>query len=239
MTLSELIKTLDNIELRENGKRDIKSYVLRNNVLDEKDKKVLEKYGEKYLLSFKNEEVNFSEYFLNHNPVVFEIGFGMGDTTLDIATTKPDINFVGLEVYLKGVIKLLSLVGENNLENIKILRFDAKTVLLNMTQDESVDGFHIFFPDPWPKKKHHKRRLLNSEFLSLLAKKLKKGGYIYFVTDWAEYATFVKEETNNVSLLKEISSGYSKIKEWRKETKFEKKGLEKNHSIFELWLEKQ
>ena len=137
---------------RDDRKRDIKSYVLRSNTLDEKDKEILEKYGEKHLLFFDDvEKIDSSSVFSNSNPLVMEIGFGMGDSTLKIA----------MNVYLDGVIKLLKNTAEYDVKNLKIMRFNAVDVLTCKVSDDSVDGFHIFFPDPWMKKRHHKRRLMN------------------------------------------------------------------------------
>ena len=176
------------IELRQGKERTIKSYVLRSNVLDEKGEKTIEE-SSRYLTYYEEGcTLNSSTLFANDKPFIIEIGFGMGTATVEIAKNRSDANFLGLEVYLDGVVKILKRIKEMDLSNLKVMRFNAVDVLNNLVEDESIDGFHIFFPDPWMKKKHHKRRLMQPSFINLLVSKLKKGGYIYFVTDWVEYA---------------------------------------------------
>lgn len=162
----------------------------------------------------------------------------MGDTTAKMALIKGENNYLGLEVYLQGFIKLLKNLGDNNIDNVRIMRFNAVDVLNNMIEDGSVDGFHIFFPDPWPKKKHHKRRLMNPEFLHLLATKLKKGGYIYMVTDWEEYAEEVLELEKGEPLLNNPFYSFAPPVTWRPVTKFEQKGMDKEYTINEIWFER-
>lgn len=225
---------------RDDRKRDIKSYVLRSNTLDEKDKEILEKYGEKHLLFFDDvEKIDSSSVFSNSNPLVMEIGFGMGDSTLKIAMMNENVNYIALDVYLDGVIKLLKNTAEHDVRNLRIMRFNAVDVLTCKVSDDSVDGFHIFFPDPWMKKRHHKRRLMNPSFINLLARKLKKGGYIYFVSDWEEYADEVLDLMSRNESLVNPYTGFAPPVKWRPSTKFEKKGLEKDHVIKEIWFEKR
>ncbi len=238
MDSKELFEKLSKIEIREGKERQIKSYVLRNNILDEKDMAIVEKYFPSKGLFFEDKTLISSEVFSNDNPLVVEIGFGMGDTTLQMALIKPENNYLGLEVYLKGFVKLLSNLGENKIDNVRIMRFNAVDVLEHMISDGSVSGFHIFFPDPWPKKKHHKRRLMNASFLHLLATKLKHGGYIYMVTDWEEYANEVLEIAKAEHLLYNHFYDYAPPVAWRPITKFEQKGMDKEYPINEIWLEK-
>lgn len=235
----ELFERLGKIEVREGKERQIKSYVLRNNVLDDKDKEIVTKYFPSNGLFFENEPMDYKKVFGNENPVVIEIGFGMGDSTAKIAMVRPEVNFIGLEVYLKGYVKLLNLLGSYGIKNVKIMRFNAVDVLNVMIPDNSVDGFHVFFPDPWPKKKHHKRRIMNQDFLNLLARKLKKGGYFYMVTDWEEYAEEVLALVDNEPLLMNPHNGFAPPVKWRPTTKFEKKGMEKDYNINEIWFEKR
>lgn len=234
----ELFEKLGKIEVRTGKERQIKSYVLRNNVLDEKDQEVVKKYFPKYGLFYEEKPLNFKEVFQNDNPNIIEIGFGMGDTTAKMAMFKGENNYLGLEVYLKGFVKLLSTLGEYSIDNVRIMRFNAVDVLNGMIEDGSVDGFHIFFPDPWPKKKHHKRRIMNQEFLHLLSTKLKKGGYIYMVTDWEEYAEEVLALEPNEPLLSNPFGGFAPPVAWRPMTKFERKGMEKEYTINEIWFER-
>lgn len=227
------------VEIREGKERTIKSYVLRNNVLDEKGEKALTE-GSKYLVYFEDgKTLDSPSLFSNSNPFVIEIGFGMGNATLEIAKEKRDVNYLGLEVYLDGVVKLVKRLNEEGLKNLKVMRFNAVDVLEHMVADESVDGFHIFFPDPWMKKKHHKRRLMNPSFISLLISKLKKSGYIYFVTDWVEYADEVLSYFESEQRIVNPSGGFSPHISWRPETKFEAKGRAKEHEVREIWVEKK
>lgn len=235
----ELFEKLGKIELREGKERTIKSYVLRNNVLDEKEREIVRKYMPHYGLFFEKKILDFSSVFNNDHDVVIEIGFGNGEVTSSMALIKPENNYLGLEVYLKGFVKLLSQIGSNNLDNVRIMRFNCVDVLENMISDNSIYGFHIFFPDPWPKKKHHKRRLVNVSFLNLLSRKLKKGGYIYIVTDWEEYAEEILSLVNDIESLKNPFYDFAPPVAWRPLTKFEQKGMNKDYQIHEIWFEKK
>ncbi len=227
------------IENREGKERTIKSYVLRNNTLDEKGEKILENANKHIVYYDQGLKINSESLFGNDKPLIIEIGFGMGSATTKIAKERDAYNFLGLEVYLEGVIKTLKVVNDEKIENLKLMRYNAVDVLNTIVDDNSISGFHIFFPDPWMKKKHHKRRLINETFISLLASKLKEGGYIYFVTDWAEYADEALELFEADNNLVNPYSGFADPISWRPETKFERKGLEKSHEVREIWVEKK
>lgn len=240
MNDEELFERLNKIEIREGRERTIKSYVLRNNVIDEKEKDIVRKYSQTHSIFFSNEQkLNSESVFNNNKELIIEIGFGNGDTTSQMALIKPEYNYIGLDVYLKGYVHLLGVLGENNIDNVKIMRFNAVDVLNNMVEDNSIFGFHIFFPDPWPKKKHHKRRIMNPTFLNLLARKLKKNGYIYMVTDWEEYANEVLEMVKDEPLLYNPFYDFAPPVAWRPLTKFEQKGMDKDYTINEIWFEKK
>ena len=239
MQENEILEKLKKIEVRESKERAIKSYVLRNNVLKEKEKEIVLKWAEKYCLFYSPVLMDYEKIFNNYNDTIIEIGFGNGEVTSQMALIKPEYNYIGLEVYLKGFVKLLSTLGENDIENVRIMRFNAVDVLQNMIPDSSVQGFHIFFPDPWQKKKHHKRRIMNKDFLHLLATKLKKNGYIYMVTDWEEYAEEVLSEVKDEPLLYNPFYDYAPPVTWRPLTKFEQKGMNKDYTINEIWFEKR
>ena len=235
----EIMKLINTVELRSSLYRGIKSYVLRNNTLNADQIDILNKAGSDYYQEFINEEIDAKTLFKDKNKeVIIEIGFGMGTATKQIAKDRSEYNYLGLEVYLDGFTKLLSDVYAAKLDNIRLMRFNAVDVLENMIKDNSIEGFHIFFPDPWPKKRHHKRRLIQKEFVALMARKLKQGGYIYVATDWVEYAEYILEVLNEETMLKNKYEKYSPKVEWRKQTKFEKKGLDKNYIISEIWFEK-
>lgn len=231
---------LRSVDTREVGtSRTIKSYVLRTASLREREVRAIETYWPTYGLSFEENLIDFSNLFGNDKPVIIEIGFGMGAAIAHIAKERNEYNYLGLEVFLTGIAKLLNVVGKDELDNIKIMRFDAVEVLKHMIGDNSIAGFHIFFPDPWPKKKHFKRRLIQEPFAQLLTQKLKSGGYIYCVTDWQEYAAQMLEVFDSIDDLSNPHGGFAPPLPWRLETSFEKKGIEKDHPINEVWVEKR
>lgn len=237
MTDEEIIKKISEVEVRTGSERTIKSYALRNNVMDEDEQRLLLSFFPHYGVVFDSScSFDWQTLFGNRNPVVIEIGFGMGATTEIIAEENPGVNYLGLEVYLKGFIRLLRSAGQQTLENLRLMRFNAVDVLEHMVPDGSVDGFHIFFPDPWPKKRHHKRRLIQSPFVSLLARKLKKGGYIYLATDWQEYADWMLSVLSSEPLLENKYEGFAPPMPWRPRTKFEQKGLDKDYKINEVYF---
>ena len=240
MEKEEIYKNINDIEIRQGIMRGIKSYVIRNNVLDDNQKKSVEAYFPDYAVTFTDEFIAPGSLFSDPNkPVIIEIGFGMGTSTEIIARERKDYNYLCLEVYLQGFVRLLKAVGEEKMDNIKLMRFNAVDVLEHMIPDSSIDGFHIFFPDPWPKKKHHKRRLIQKDFVNLLSRKLKKGGYIYLVTDWEEYAEWMLDILSQESLIENAYDSYAEPRSWRPRTKFEQKGLDKAYKINELWFVKK
>ena len=239
MTDEELFQGLGKIETREGKERKIKSYVLRNNVLTDKEKETVRRYMPRYGFFFRDAPLDYSTLFPTPRPVIIEIGFGMGDTLRKMAVRRPEFNYIGIEVFLQGFVKTLKAIGDDDMDNVRIIRFDAVEVLESMIEDGSVEGFHIFFPDPWPKKRHHKRRLMQLPFLHLLATKLRKGGYIYMVTDWEEYAEEVVETAVSEPLLSNPFGTFAPPVAWRPVTKFERKGMEKEYTISEIWLERQ
>ncbi len=240
-SIFDLYPELARVERRQsNGWREIKSFVLRGQKLKDYQIQALKDHYHDYAIPYsENEKLDFQKVFGNKNPVVIEIGFGMGESTLKIAKANPDVNYIGIEVFLYGFSKLLANASKEGLKNLKVMRFDAVQVLQDMVQDSSVDGFHVFFPDPWPKKRHHKKRLIQVPFATLLASKLKKGGYIYCVTDWEEYAKQMLEVFDKISSLENPYGGFAPERPWRPETGFERKGLEKDYVINEVWVEKR
>lgn len=218
--------------------RTIKTYVLRQGRLTSAQERDYNELSPVYCIPFKQELIDFKTVFGNDNPVIIEIGFGMGQATVEIAKNNPDINYLGIEVHKPGVGAVLGEIKRLELKNLYIVQYDALDVLEQMIKDESVSGFHIFFADPWPKKKHHKRRLVQRPRTNLFEKKLVKGGYVYFVTDWQEYADFALEELSATEGLKNKYEGFAEHQTWRPLTKFEKKGLNADRKINELFFEK-
>jgi len=216
-------------------RRKIRSYVRRQGRMSDLQRKSYEALRDEYCIPFSESPINFAYLFPQCTQVVIEIGFGMGVTTAEIASDNPGTGYLGIEVHTPGVGKLLSEIRRRALENVRIVQHDAVEVMAGMIADSRVDGCHIFFPDPWPKKKHHKRRLIQPPFLSLLASKLKEGGYLYAVTDWEEYAEHILEAVSVSSEFENQFEGYAAPLSWRPKTKFEEKGLQKKHSIFEVY----
>lgn len=234
------IPTLAKVEDREFGTpRTIKSFVLRSAGLKPFQLEALRQYYPSHVIEYQREILDFKKVFGNDKPVIIEIGFGMGTSSHRIAKARPEYNYLGLEVFLSGFAKLLSLIGNDDLDNIRIMRFDAVEVLTHMIAEGSVAGFHIFFPDPWPKKKHQKRRLIQEPLAKLIASKLEKGGYIYCVTDWEEYAFQMLDVFAKVPSLTNPYEGFAPPKEWRPTTSFEQKGLAQEFPINEVWVEKK
>ncbi|MCX7181869.1 MAG: tRNA (guanosine(46)-N7)-methyltransferase TrmB, partial [Candidatus Methylopumilus sp.] len=170
-------------------RRPIRSYILRQGRITAAQTKAIQENLKKHAIVFENQLVNFNDVFKNSSrELILEIGFGMGTSTAEIAKANPNKNYLAIEVHSPGVGNLIKLVQENHIFNLKIIQHDAVEVLNAMTKNDSLDGIHIFFPDPWPKKRHHKRRLIQENFLKLMAQKIKQSGYLHIATDWEDYA---------------------------------------------------
>ncbi len=219
-------------------KREIKSYVKRTGRMSALQKNALREFAPFFCLPFENRELQYSDIFHNTNSTILEIGFGMGYATAEIAEKNRNKNYIGIEVHTPGVGKLLSEIERRTLTNIRIIEHDAVDVVREMIPDESLQGVHIFFPDPWPKKKHHKRRLVKESFIRLLIPKLKKNGYLYIATDWEPYAQWILEVLTSFKELRNRYSPYAEGIDWRPVTSFERKGKEKKHVIRNIWFEK-
>jgi len=172
--------------------------------------------------------IDVDALFPTADEVIVEIGFGMGDATAEIAKAHPNNGYVAIEVHPPGIGKLLSLIEEHELTNVRIIEGDAIEILETMFTDRCISGFHLFFPDPWPKMKHNKRRIVNAEFLALIHRKLRIGGYINIATDWVPYAESIQAVFANSPL---FIGGEVPRPDWRPYTKFEGKGLAKNHRV--------
>ncbi|MCR4954377.1 MAG: tRNA (guanosine(46)-N7)-methyltransferase TrmB [Treponema sp.] len=233
---TDKIENTDKVDLL---RREVKTYVLRIGRMTAAQEHAYNELAPSFCIPFENKKLNFVDIFGNTNPIVIEIGFGMGDATAKLAKAHPEINYIGIEVHRPGVGKLLGEIKRLELKNLYIIEYDALEVLNTMVGDNSVNGFHIFFPDPWPKKRHHKRRMIQRPRTNLLAQKLAPGGYLYFVTDWLEYAEFALEELNQTAHLKNKYNGFAEPQEWRMQTKFERKGLNADRQITELYFEKE
>lgn len=214
--------------------RTIKSYVLRAGRTTIGQAKAYETWGPQYLLNYRPEPLDAPAAFGRTAPLILEIGFGMGEATAHIAGVRPDDNFLCCEVHEPGVGALLKRIGEQGLTNIRILRHDAVEVLDHMLPEASLDGVHIFFPDPWHKSRHHKRRLIQPPLVAQLATRLKPGGYLHCATDWEPYAQQMLEVLGAEPLLENSTEGYAPKPDYRPLTKFEKRGLRLGHGVWDL-----
>ena len=216
--------------------RPVRTYVIRAGRMTESERRNYEELQQVWCIPFEYRTLNFAEIFGNTNPVTVEVGFGMGQATAQIAADHPDMNYLGIEVHVPGVGRLLGDIKRRQLKNLFIIEHDAIEVLETMIPDGSLEALHIFFPDPWPKKKHHKRRLMQRPRTDLLASKLIAGGYLYFVTDWTEYAESALEELSATKGISNKYDGFAPHQEWRPRTKFEQKGLDAERKISELFF---
>jgi tRNA (guanine-N7-)-methyltransferase len=215
--------------------RPIRSFVLRQGRLTKGQERALETGWPIYGIEYQPNRLEVNQTFRREqSQKILEIGFGMGDATAKIAQTLPDHDFLAVEVHTPGVGGLLKLMQEGAINNIRIIQHDAVEVLQNMLADESLDGVHIFFPDPWHKKRHHKRRLIQAEFIKLLCSKLKVGAYIHVATDWQEYAEWVLEVLSAEPTLKNSAQDYAEKPSYRPLTKFENRGIKLGHGVWDL-----
>jgi tRNA (guanine-N7-)-methyltransferase len=219
--------------------RRVRSFVLRAGRMSDAQRLAYETLAPRYVLPFAETPLDLPAAFGRHAPLCIEIGFGMGLATAAIAEANPGKDYLGIEVHRPGVGKLLWEIDRRGLSNLRIVEWDAVAVLEKMVADASVDAFHVFYPDPWPKKRHHKRRLIQRPFTDLLARKLVPGGYLYMSTDWAEYADWAIAELGATPGLANRYSGFAPRQEWRPETKFERKGIAKEHGVYELIFERE
>jgi len=214
--------------------RPIRSFVLRQGRVSPGQARAHETLMPRYGIPFSSEPLDMDRLFGRSAPHILEIGFGMGGTTATIAANHPELDFIGLEVHLPGVGSLLKLIEEQSLTNVRIMQHDAVEVLESMIPLGSLAGAHIFFPDPWPKKRHHKRRLIQPAFVALLASRLSPGGYIHLATDWEEYAEQMLMVLSAEPSLMNTAEGYAPKPEYRPETKFETRGLKLGHGVWDL-----
>ena len=214
--------------------KTIKSYVRRAGRTTTGQAKAFEELGPRFLLQYHKAPIDAPAAYGRSGALILEIGFGMGEATAHIARVRPDDNFLCCEVHEPGVGALLKRIGEQEIENIRILQHDAVEVIDNMLPEASIDGVHIFFPDPWHKKKHNKRRLIQSPLIAKLAARIKPGGYIHCATDWEPYAQQMLEVLNAEPTLQNTAEAYAPKPDYRPLTKFENRGLRLGHGVWDL-----
>ena len=216
------------------AKRETRSFVLRKGRTTDAQKKAMNRYMPIYGIRPSRKKLNYRQVFCQDNPVIVEIGFGSGEATIELAEKNPDKNYIAIDVYPPGIGKLLQKAKDLSLHNIRIIHDDAKNIISGMIYDASLAGIHIFFPDPWPKKKHHKRRLLTFDFLIKLEKKLRRDGYIHIVTDWEEYGDSIETNIKLIDTLELNATRQKGIIKSRPQTKFERRGLDQGNRVREI-----
>ena len=212
----------------------IRSFVLRAGRIGPGQQRALAELGPRFVLPFAAQPPDLDAVFGRRAPRVLEIGFGMGDATAQVAAAMPGTDFIGIEVHAPGVGALLKRIGELKLANVRIVQHDAVEVLRQMVEPASLAGVHVWFPDPWHKKKHHKRRLIQPDFVALLASRLASGGYLHCATDWQPYAEQMLEVLSAAPGLAHSAAGYAARPAWRPLTKFEARGLKLGHGVWDL-----
>ena len=219
--------------------RTIKSFVLRAGRMGPGQLRAIEQYGPQFLVPYQLQRMDASAVFGRNAPLILEIGFGMGDATAKIALARPQDNFLCCEVHEPGVGALLKRCGEQGIDNIRIIQHDAVQVLENMLVPEQLDGVHIFFPDPWHKARHHKRRLIQPAFVSRLITRLKPGGRLHCATDWQPYAEQMLLVLSAEPELNNTAADYAPKHDYRPVTKFEHRGLKLGHGVWDLVFERR
>ena len=216
----------------------VRSYVLRGGRMGSGQQRALAELGPRFVLPFAAQPLDFPATFGRSAPVVLEVGFGMGDATAQVAAAAPGTDFIGVEVHEAGIGALLRRIGEGGLAILRIVRHDAVEVLQQMIAPAALSGVHVWFPDPWHKKRHHKRRLIQPAFVELLATRLASGGYLHCATDWQPYAEQMLEVLSAAPGLVNTAEGYAPRPDWRPLTKFEARGLELGHGVWDLVFER-
>ncbi|MBS4097327.1 MAG: tRNA (guanosine(46)-N7)-methyltransferase TrmB [Sulfuricella sp.] len=214
--------------------RAIRSYVLRPGRMSGGQTRALENLLPRFGIPYQETLLDLDVVFGRCAPKILEIGFGMGASTAEIAKAQPENDYLGIEVHPPGVGSLLKLIDEQSLTNLRIVQHDAVEVLDHMIPDGALDGVHIFFPDPWPKKRHHKRRLIQETLVATLCRKLKPGGYLHAATDWQEYAEHILAVLAAEPQLANTAADYAPRPAYRPLTKFEARGIRLGHGVWDI-----
>ncbi len=209
----------------------VRSYRIRGSRITDAQREAKTALQAIHGIEFKQELIDLTAIFPRSEKVIMEIGFGMGEATALIAKNHPNNGYIAVDVHPPGIGKLLARIVENDLTNLKIIEDDVHVVMQHMIVDESLDGIHLYFPDPWPKKKHNKRRIVNEGFLQLIHPKIKKGGFIHIATDWVPYAMSIQEVFAASTL---FVGGVIDKPEWRPVTRFEGQGIDKDHAVKDM-----
>ncbi len=234
MNLSILRATLTMTDTTDLSKRHIRSFVLRQGRVSVAQQRAIDTLLPRFGIPYAAQKLDLAQAFGRTAPTILEIGFGMGDSTATIAQAHPENDYLALEVHTPGVGNLLKLIDSELLNNIRIMQHDAVEILRDMIEENALDGVHIFFPDPWHKARHNKRRLIQAPFIAKLVQKLKPGGYIHVATDWQDYAEQVLRVLSAEPLLENTAIDYAERPSYRPLTKFEQRGLRLGHGVWDL-----
>jgi tRNA (guanine-N7-)-methyltransferase len=214
--------------------RPIRSFVLRQGRMSRAQRRAHETLLAHFGLPYASQRLDLAAAFGRDAPTILEIGFGMGETTALVAQAHPEINYLGVEVHAPGVGSLLKQIEQRGLRNVRIVQHDAMEVIEYMLAPGSLDGVFVFFPDPWPKKRHHKRRLVQPPFARALALRLKPAGVLHLATDWHDYAVQMLEVLRAEPLLENTAADFAPRPEYRPHTKFEQRGLRLGHGVWDV-----
>jgi len=208
--------------------RAVRSYKLRGRRITEGQQEAWDRLWPVFGIEHSEKKINLAELFPDSKRIIMEIGFGMGEATAQIAAADPTTGYLAVEVHRPGIGKLLARIEEGALKNVRTIEGDAFEVFEQMIADSSLDGVHLFFPDPWPKARHFKRRIVNQEFIAAVAAKLKPGAYFHIATDWQPYAEWITEEFTKQTF---FTGGEVQRPDWRPLTRFEDQGINKEHPV--------
>jgi len=220
--------------VEERPRRTVKSFVLRQGRVSNAQQRAWDTLFPRFGIPFADSLLDARSLFGRSAPLIVEIGSGMGETSVTIARAQPENDYIAIEVHLPGVGSLLKAIDAEGLTNLRVIRHDAVDVLEKMIPDASLAGLHVFFPDPWPKKRHNKRRIVQPPLASLMARKLAPGGYIHLATDWQAYAEHMLEVLSAEPLLENTAKDYVPRPAYRPQTKFESRGLKLGHGVRDL-----
>ena len=216
------------------ARRPIRSFVLRQGRVSSAQKRAYDALLPRLGIPFASRPIDLGRIFGRSAAKVLEIGFGMGETTATIAAQHPENDYLGIDVHTPGVGSLLKRIAELNLANVRIVQHDAVEVLRDMIVPATFDAVHIFFPDPWPKKRHHKRRLIQPPFIALVCERMKPGAYLHAATDWQDYAEQILAVMSAEPQLANTARDYSPRPEYRPQTRFESRGLKLGHGVWDV-----
>jgi len=220
-------------------RRSIRSFVLRQGRFSPAQQRAHQTLLPRFGIPYAPATLDLAATFGRDNPKILEIGFGMGEATAAIAEAQPDRDFLAIEVHSPGVGGLLKLIDQKGLANIRIVQHDAAEVVAHMIAPGTLAGIHVFFPDPWPKKRHHKRRLMQPEFIHALAERLAPGGYLHVATDWEDYANDILAAASADPLLANTAASFAPRPHDRPPTKFERRGLDLGHGVWDILLDRR